>query len=462
MSSTVPPGTGDSEVRSVGAVLAGIVPRLTFGPALKGVLLASLLYPVGLATLWVQFRELYNTDFITAWYATSLVPSTIVAVHGVLALWAPLLCIIGGASAVTAPILGRDAVRRGIGTRLDRLTRAYLSPRWQRRLRRLASTLLTWGALLALLLVLLFGVEWPLGAGLCVPLLLGAGAAGMIMDPRRSSVSRRPARYLTALALAYAGAVALVTLDLLAVGVIFERPVFVVPEQRPLPFAEVVLTGAPETGPHVIVPNGPERLSCFGPLPPTDSSPVLGAPPTPPDGGPPPPIEGLIPPLLPVPPASPVPAAPAVTPLPTVDSHSVIQSSPPTAEAQADPFSPEQRPPDAAEGAAPPASTTSPDQLPSTESDQRQFLLDGSRNPQCTGGSLLSHQDGYWYFFADLGESEPYRGKGYTLRAIPEGEILDVTVFPARRTPTVSCHLRVRATFPFLYLSPGGDQCPGS
>lgn len=439
MSSTDPPGAGNPEVRSVGATLAGFVPRLTLGPALKGLLLGTLLFPVGLATLWAQFRALYNTDFITAWYATSLVPPTIVAVHGVLALWAPLLCIIAGAVAVAVPLLGRDTVARGINARLDRVPRSYLSPRWERFLQRLVAMLVTWGALLALALFLLFGVEWPLGAGLCVPLLFGAAAAGTIVYRRRSRFPRRPPRYLTALGLAYAGAVALVGLVLLAVGVIFDRPIFVVPEQRPLPFAEVVLNGAPEAGAHVIVLDATERLSCYRALPPTNSS--LGPPPPLPVGGSPPPPpqgEGGLPPRLPVAPPISASVAPA------------------TPTAGTDPFSPEQRALDATEDADSPTPTPPLEEAPPIEA-----ILEGGRNPQCTGGSLLSHQDGYWYFFADLGGNEPYRGKGYTLRAIPEGEILDVTVFPARRTPVNSCHLRVRATFPFLYVSPGGGQCPG-
>ncbi len=458
MSSTVPPEAGDPEVRSLGAMLNGIVPRLSLGPALKGVLLGTLVFPVGLATLWAQFRALYNTDFITAWYASSLVPPTIVAVHGVLALWAPLLCIIGGAVAVAAPLLGRDAVARGISDRLDRLPRSYLSRRWRRRLQWLAAVLVTWGALLAIALLLLFAVEWPLGAGLCVPLLFGAAAAGTIVYRRKSRFPRRPTRYLTALGLAYAGAVALVCLDLLAVGVIFDQPIFVVPEQRPLPFAEVVLNEAPEAGAHVIVPDATERLSCYQALPPAESSPGMAAPPLPPDGRPPPlppPGEGGLPPPLPV--ATPITASVApVTSTAGTDPFSPAQRALDATETPTDPFSPEQRDLDAAQDADSPTPTPPLQQAPPIES-----ILEGGRNPQCTGGSLLSHQDGYWYFFADLGENEPYRGKGYTLRAIPEGEILDVTVFPARRTPADSCHLRVRATFPFLYISPGGDSCPG-
>ena len=51
---------------------------VTFAQVFLSVL-ALLFYPVGLLTLWLQIRLSYTLDGLTAWYATSLLPTTVVA-----------------------------------------------------------------------------------------------------------------------------------------------------------------------------------------------------------------------------------------------------------------------------------------------------------------------------------------------------------------------------------------------
>lgn len=210
--------------------LQKLLGQVISGPIVKTVVLALLIYPIGYASLWVQFQWFYNTDSPTAWYAVSLVPRSIVIIEGVEAIVSPFLFILLGA--VIALVI--HIIPRGLHAR-SKATTPFKTP--------LSASILLFLVIAGLVSWRTFHAEWPRGLFQALAMIAGAGTLEIgIRNARRSNGRLNSGQLVRLLSGLYLALLVAVILDLGVLVTLLERQGVLLPSKRPLPFAEFVLT----------------------------------------------------------------------------------------------------------------------------------------------------------------------------------------------------------------------------
>jgi hypothetical protein len=218
----VEPGQGSLDVQK-------LIGQIIGGPIAKTIVLVLLIYPVGYASLWVQFQWFYNTDSPTSWYAVSLVPRSVVIIEGVEAIVVPFLFILVGAMAASLiHYIPRVALRRA------NPKAALGTPKF--------ASIVLFVVILALACWRTFHVEWPRGIFQALALISGAVTLEIgIRNARRSNGKLNTSQIVRLLSGLYVALVFAVILDIGVLVTLLERQGVLLPSKRPLPFAELVL-----------------------------------------------------------------------------------------------------------------------------------------------------------------------------------------------------------------------------